>query len=166
MRSVKSMVWEPSLLDSEEGIRFRGLTIPDCQQQLTKAPGGGTEPLPEALLWLLITGEVPTEAQTRSVSADLASRAKNVSPYVLDMISHLAKNKVHPMNQLVAAVSAAGRESIFAKEYQKGVSKKEYWNSTFENSMNLIAVLPTIAGQIFRQVRAYEKAKSIFFFFF
>lgn len=44
MRSVKSMVWECSLLDSEEGIRFRGLTIPECQQKLTKAKGG-SEPL-------------------------------------------------------------------------------------------------------------------------
>lgn len=100
MRSVKSMVWEPSLLDSEEGIRYRGLTIPECQQQLTKAPGGA-EPLPEALLWLLITGEVPTEAQTRSVSADLAARAKNgVSAHVLETISVLSKNRVHPMNQV------------------------------------------------------------------
>jgi hypothetical protein len=47
MRSVTSMVWEPSLLDSQEGIRFRGLTIPECQAKLTRAPGG-SEPLPEA----------------------------------------------------------------------------------------------------------------------
>jgi hypothetical protein len=63
MRSVKSMVWEPSLLDSEEGIRYRGLTIPECQAQLPKAPGG-SEPLPEALLWLLITGEVSSTLST------------------------------------------------------------------------------------------------------
>lgn len=149
MRSVKSMVWEPSLLDSEEGIRFRGLTIPDCQKQLPKAPGG-SEPLPEALLWLLITGEVPTEEETRSVSADLAARAK-VSPYVLETISLLAKNDVHPMSQLTAAISAAQRESVFAKEYHAGVSKKEYWNSTYEDTMNILAALPTICAQIYRQ---------------
>lgn len=34
---------------------------------------------------------------------------------------------------------------------QEGVNKKEYWNSTFEDAMNLIAVLPQIAGTIFRQ---------------
>ena len=31
MRSIKSMIWETSLLDAEEGIRFRGHTIPDLQ---------------------------------------------------------------------------------------------------------------------------------------
>jgi hypothetical protein len=40
------LVWEGSVLDSEEGIRFRGKTIPECQELLPKAPGG-KEPLPE-----------------------------------------------------------------------------------------------------------------------
>ena len=47
-RSIKSLVWEGSVLDSEEGIRFRGKTIPECQELLPKAPGG-KEPLPEGL---------------------------------------------------------------------------------------------------------------------
>ncbi len=29
--SVKSMVYETSVLDAEEGIRFRNYTIPECQ---------------------------------------------------------------------------------------------------------------------------------------
>lgn len=55
MRSVTSMIWETSLLDSEEGIRFRGFSIPECQKLLPAAQKGG-EPLPEGLLWLLLTG--------------------------------------------------------------------------------------------------------------
>jgi citrate synthase len=47
-RGIKSLVWEGSVLDAEEGIRFRGLTIPECQDKLPKAPGG-TEPLPEGM---------------------------------------------------------------------------------------------------------------------
>lgn len=45
-RGIKSLVWEGSVLDAEEGIRFRGKTIPECQEILPKAPGG-KEPLPE-----------------------------------------------------------------------------------------------------------------------
>lgn len=45
-RGIKSLVWEGSVLDSEEGIRFRGKTIPECQELLPKATGG-KEPLPE-----------------------------------------------------------------------------------------------------------------------
>lgn len=48
-RGIKSLVWEGSVLDSEEGIRFRGKTIPECQKLLPKAPGG-QEPLPEGLI--------------------------------------------------------------------------------------------------------------------
>lgn len=45
-RGIKALVWEGSVLDAEEGIRFRGKTIPECQELLPKAPGG-KEPLPE-----------------------------------------------------------------------------------------------------------------------
>ena len=51
-------MWEGSVLDAEEGIRFRGKTIPECQNELPKAPGG-SEPLPEGLFWLLLTNKVP-----------------------------------------------------------------------------------------------------------
>jgi len=60
MRTMKGLVTETSVLDAEEGIRFRGYTIPECQELLPKAPGG-EEPLPEGLFWLLVTGEIPTE---------------------------------------------------------------------------------------------------------
>lgn len=40
-----------------QGIRFRGLSIPECQKVLPGATPGG-EPLPEGLLWLLLTGKV------------------------------------------------------------------------------------------------------------
>ena len=59
---MKGLVTETSVLDPEEGIRFRGLSIPECQRMLPKA-SGGEEPLPEGLFWLLITGDVPNEAQ-------------------------------------------------------------------------------------------------------
>ena len=48
-RGIKCLVWEGSVLDSEEGIRFRGKTIPECQELLPTAPGG-KEPLPEGKL--------------------------------------------------------------------------------------------------------------------
>jgi citrate synthase len=51
------MLWETSLLDPEEGIRFRGYSIPELQEKLPKAKAGG-EPIPEGLLWLLMTGDV------------------------------------------------------------------------------------------------------------
>ncbi len=47
-----------------QGIRFRGYTIPELQKLLPKAKANG-EPLPEGLLWLLLTGEIPTAEQVK-----------------------------------------------------------------------------------------------------
>ena len=78
---MKGLVTETSVLDPEEGIRFRGLSIPECQRMLPKAKGG-EEPLPEGLFWLLITGEVPNEAQVIFLSQNRVLR-------VYDLQKHL-----------------------------------------------------------------------------
>lgn len=57
MRSIKSMLWETSLLDAEEGIRFRGYSIPQLIELLPKIEGD-SEPLPEGLFWLMLTGDI------------------------------------------------------------------------------------------------------------
>jgi hypothetical protein len=75
MRGLKSMLWDASVLDPHEGIRFHGHTIPDCQRALPAAPGA-REMLPESMLWLLLTGQVPSEAQVRALSAELAEQGE------------------------------------------------------------------------------------------
>jgi citrate synthase len=42
MRGITGLVTETSLLDAQEGIRFRGYSIPELQASLPKAPGGGS----------------------------------------------------------------------------------------------------------------------------
>lgn len=148
-RGIKSLVWEGSVLDSEEGIRFRGLTIPECQEKLPKAPGG-SEPLPEGLFWLLLTGEVPTEEQVRALSAEWAARAE-LPKYVEELIDR-CPNDLHPMAQFSLAITALEKESAFAAAYQRGIPKSEYWQHTFEDSMDLIGKLPNIAARIYRNV--------------
>ncbi|KAK4222408.1 citrate synthase-like protein [Podospora fimiseda] len=148
-RGIKCLVWEGSVLDAEEGIRFRGKTIPECQELLPKAPGG-KEPLPEGLFWLLLTGEVPTEQQVRDLSADWAARAE-VPKFVEELIDRCPTD-LHPMAQFSMAVTALEQTSSFARAYAKGINKKEYWGYTFEDSMDLIAKLPTIAARIYQNV--------------
>jgi citrate synthase len=60
---------------TSQGIRFHGLSIPECQEVLPAAPGG-KEILPESMLWFLMTGQVPTEEQTRQLSRELAERGE------------------------------------------------------------------------------------------
>jgi len=156
MRGIKGLVTETSVLDPEEGIRFRGYSLPECQELLPKAPGG-SEPLPEGVFWLLLTGEVPTQAQVQSVSEEWANRA-DLPPHVLNMLNNFPST-LHPMAQFSAAITALNSESKFAKAYSEGVAKTKYWELCYEDSMNLIAKLPTVAAIIYRNL--YRDGSSI-----
>ncbi|GFT74487.1 probable citrate synthase 1, mitochondrial [Nephila pilipes] len=149
MRGMKSLVTETSHLDPEEGIRFRDLTIPECREQLPKAPGG-EEPLPEGLFWLLMTGDVPTAEQVKHLSRQWAEMA-DLPPHVVTMLNNFPSN-LHPMSQFSAAISACNTESVFAKAYSEGVSKAKYWELTYDDAMSLIAKLPPIAATIYKNL--------------
>lgn len=156
MRGIKGLVWEPSVLDAEEGIRFRGQSIPECQKLLPKAKGG-SEPLPEGLFWLLITGDVPTEAQVKAVSQEWASRSA-LPDHVVKAINNFPKF-LHPMTQFSAAITMLNSESAFVKAYTQGVHKTKYWETVYEDSMNLIAKLPVVASAIYRNL--YRDGKGL-----
>merc|ERR1711942_64706 len=149
MRGMKGLVTETSVLDADEGIRFRGYTIPECQELLPKAPGGA-EPLPEGLFWLLLTGDIPTEAQVRALSKEWASRAA-LPGHVVTMLNNFPSN-VHPMSQFAAAITALNSESKFAKAYADGIHKSKYWEPAYEDSMDLIAKLPVVAATIYNNL--------------
>ncbi|KAI8516169.1 PREDICTED: citrate synthase, mitochondrial-like [Branchiostoma belcheri] len=156
MRGMKSMICETSVLDPEEGIRFRGLSIPECQKVLPTAQGG-EEPLPEGLFWLLVTGDVPTQEQADWLSRQWADRA-DLPSHVVTMLDNFPNN-LHPMSQFSAAISALNSESNFAKKYAEGVHKSKYWEFAYEDSMDLIAKLPTVAAKIYRNL--YREGSSI-----
>merc|ERR1712154_209086 len=149
MRGMKGLVTETSVLDADEGIRFRGYTIPECQELLPKA-SGGQEPLPEGLFWLLVTGDIPTEAQVRALSKEWASRAA-LPGHVVTMLNNFPES-VHPMSQFAAAVTALNSESKFAKAYADGIHKSKYWEPAYEDSMDLIAKLPVVGATIYNNL--------------
>ncbi|PIA48595.1 hypothetical protein AQUCO_01400879v1 [Aquilegia coerulea] len=149
MRGMTGLLWETSLLDPDEGIRFRGLSIPECQKVLPAAKPGG-EPLPEGLLWLLLTGKVPSKEQVDSLSNDLQNRA-SIPDYVYKAINALPVT-AHPMTQFTTGVMALQVQSEFQKAYDKGISKSKYWEPTYEDSLNLIAKVPAVASYVYRRV--------------
>ncbi|KAI0724088.1 citrate synthase-like protein [Fomitopsis betulina] len=149
MRGLKSMLWESSVLDPMEGIRFHGLSIPECQNVLPAAHGG-KEIIAESMLWLLMTGKVPTEAETHQLSRQLAERGE-LPDYIVQLIDSLPQT-LHPMTQLGMGVAALNKESKFAAAYEQGIKKSEYWTYTLEDSMNLLARLPALAARIYRNV--------------
>ncbi|MFT4061628.1 MAG: citrate (Si)-synthase, eukaryotic [Edaphocola sp.] len=148
MRGMTGLITETSLLDANEGIRFRGYSIPELREKLPKAPGG-TEPLPEGLFYLMLIGELPSQADVDHIS-EVWARRSHVPNYVFDVIEALPV-ATHPMTQFSIGVMAMQRESIFAQEYAKGINKKDYWGFVFEDTMNLIARLPRVAAYIYRR---------------
>jgi len=154
MRDIKSLVTETSLLDPQEGIRFRGFSIPEIQEKLPRAPNG-QEPLPEGLLWLLMTGELPTAKDVVELSKDLANRA-SVPDHVYKIIDSFPSD-LHPMSQFSAAVLTLQSQSIFAKAYNDGVPKSDYWIYVYEDALNLIASLPLITARIYRNIYGNRK---------
>lgn len=149
-RDVKCMYYETSLLDAQEGIRIRGYSLPELQAKLPtfKGPAGQGEPVPEALIWLLLTSEIPTVEQTRSLTEELRSRA-TLPAHVEPLIRSLPKN-MHPMTQLSLALLACQTDSKFAAAYAKGVNKSKYWESTLDDVLDVMAKLPEIAALIYR----------------
>ena len=152
MRDIIGLVYEPSLLDKEEGIRFRGLSIPECQQQLPKA-ADGAEPLPEAMFWLLLTGTVPTAAQTAALNAELQARADPKAIEVARKAIDALPADAHPMTQFSVGVLALQTSSKFASAYAAGkASKTNYWELALDDSLDCIARSPQVAAMIYRRI--------------
>ena len=141
------MIWEGSVLDADEGIRFHGHSIADCQRLLPKGKTG-TEMLPEAMFWLLLTGQIPSTSQVRALSRELAEQS-TLPKFVEQMLDNFPKD-LHPMTQFACAVSTLNHGSAFAKAYEQGINKADYWEPTFEDSISLLAKLPTIAAKIYQ----------------
>ncbi len=147
MRGVKCLVCDTSSLDPEEGISFRGYTIPQLMERLPKAPKGDS-PLPEAHWWLLLTGELPTEEEVKDFQEELKSRMI-VPQYVFKMLDAMPED-THPMTMFSAAVLSMQGESLFVKRYNERMKRGYYWEPMYEDSLNLLAKLPQIGARIYR----------------
>ncbi len=156
MKGMVGMVTETSRLDSEEGIRFRGYSIPELREQLPKAING-TEPLPEGIFHLMLVGDLPLTEDVKFITNEWQKRSI-VPKHVFDVIEKLPI-ETHPMTQFVTGVMAMQTESVFAKAYAKGIHKKDYWDYVYEDSMNLIARIPRVAAYIYR--RKYKNSAHI-----
>ena len=148
MRGVKSMIWETSQLDPVEGIRFRGYSIPELKEKLPSREGD-TAPLPEGLFWLMLLGEIPTKEDVDWLS-DEWERRRNVPEHTLKVLDSLPID-THPMTQFNIGITSMQTNGVFTQRYAEGMSKADYWDPTFEDSMNLIASLPRLAAYIYRR---------------
>ena len=154
MRGVKSLVTDISYLDPHEGIRYRGYTLSEVLEKLPK-PEDAEMPYVEGLYHLLLTGEIPTKDEVEEVIIDFNNR-RMIPRYVWDVIDSFPSES-HPMAILSAAVMSLQRESHFNDKYKEGISKMEYWSSTYEDATNLMAKMPLIGAYIYNKLYHPEK---------
>jgi len=155
-RGVKSMICETSMLDPDEGIRYRGYSLPELIELLPKATGG-KQPLAEGLFYLLITGNIPKDTDVQDVGKELQQR-NQVPEYVFTALDALPKD-LSPMTQLSVALLSMQGTSEFSSQFRKGMPRKDLWAPALEDSLSIIAKLPTIAAYIYR--RSYKDGKRI-----
>lgn len=145
MRGMTGLFYETSKLDSQKGIMYRHFNLFDLCENLKFK--GSPEPLPEALVWYLFTGEIPTEQQVDFLIQNMQERG-HLPKDTEHLLQSLPKD-MHPMTQLSLGVLSLQKYSEFAKAYREGVPKTKYWEYYYEDSLNLIAKLPRMAAIIY-----------------
>ena len=146
MRGIKGLCCDTSTVDPHKGLVVRGTPI-----------GELTHMLPEAIWYLLLTGEMPTDDDLKPLQKELIENMA-VPSYVWDVLRHMPANS-HPMCMFSTAILVMEKESRFRAKYHEGMQKVDYWKATLDDCIYLVAKLPTIAAGIYRM--RYEKGDLI-----
>ena len=146
-RGVRCLVTDISYLDPNEGIRFRGMTIPETLEALPKVPGK-EQPYVEGHIWLLLTGEVPTEEQVKWLCEELKKRRE--LPEATKAMLRAMDRDTHPMTMFSAGILSLQGQSEYLKAYNKGLGKMDHWQPTLKDAMDLWAKLPVLGAFIYR----------------
>ncbi|MBL7138798.1 MAG: citrate (Si)-synthase [Bacteroidales bacterium] len=156
MKGLPILLTLTSKLDPQEGIRFRGYSIPELQEKLPKL-SADDEPMPEGLFYLMLLDELPTMEDVKALGEDWKKRA--VLPDHVARVLDSTPPDSAPMADFAIGILALATESEFVKAYNAGAGKKDYWDSTYEDVMNFLARLPLIAAYIYR--KHYHKGNHI-----
>jgi citrate synthase len=141
------MLYETSKLDANEGIAYRGTKLFDIRDKAPRTVEGG-EPIPEGMLWLFLTGEMPSDSEITEFKEELYRRGQ-LSAEEERLIKSLPKD-MHAMTQFASGVLACQPSSNFVKAYQSGVHKTKYWEATFEDCIDVCAKVSRIAAIIYQ----------------
>lgn len=146
MRGLPGLLYETSKLDAMEGISYRGYNLNQIREKSPAHIDGG-EPIPEGVLWLLLTGEIPSESEMKEFKEEIYRRGE-LTQEEETLIKSLPKD-MHAMTQFSAGVLACQPRSNFMAAYQGGVHKTKYWESTFEDCLDVCAKVSRIAAIVY-----------------
>jgi len=137
MRGVRGLICDTSRVPQDKGLIIRGIPLIHL-----------VEKTPEEIFFLLLTGDLPAQDESNDLSLELKKR-KTIPGHVWDVLKAMPKDS-HSMAMLNTAILLMQNESVFAKQYEKGLRKEDYWKPTLEDALNIIAKIPGIAAGIYR----------------
>jgi citrate synthase len=137
MRGLKALLCNTSYVDPYKGLFICGYEVPEFSH-IT----------PEEVFFLLCTGQFPDAADLSELKSELAQRAE-IPAYIWELFRALPKD-THPMTMFSLGILAMEGQSEFKKKYEEGLPKSEFWRYTLEDSVTLIAKLPSLAAGIYR----------------
>ncbi len=148
IRGVQIQVSDISYVDPHRGILLRGFSIPEVLAQLPRAEGSAF-PLAGGLYYLLMVDRMPSLDEALAVEREWKDRS-TVPEFVYDVLAAMPPH-THPMTLFSQALLCLQTGSTFARRYNDGLGKADYWEATLEDSLDLTAKLPTIAAFIYNQ---------------
>ncbi|RJP33403.1 MAG: citrate (Si)-synthase [Candidatus Omnitrophota bacterium] len=137
MRGVRGLICDTSSVEPDKGLAIRGIPVIQL-----------TDKLPEEILYLLLTGEMPDQSALDDLKKELSDR-RQVPDYVWDVLRAMPGDS-HPMAMFNTAILVMQKESQYAARYAEGMTKQEYWEPSLEDLLNIIAKLPAIAAGVYR----------------
>lgn len=144
MRGANAMLCDTSSVDPQKGLLIRGIPLLELKNRI-----------PEEVFFLLLTGKLPDPNPLALLQKELQARSL-IPDFVWQLIESLA-NDTPLMTALSMAVLAMQKDSQFRKSFEQGMKKEDYWRSTLEDSLDLVAKLPGIAAGIYRMKVKGEK---------
>lgn len=110
---------------------YRGLTIPEV---IALLPREGRSPSAEAVFWLLLTGDVPTQQQTASLIADWTSRRKKCTEWwsgprgeTIASILRSMPETITPLHKLSVALTIFDISKQEKEAKKHGAMPYTYW---------------------------------------
>ncbi len=137
MRGIKGLTCETSSVSPDTGLIIRGHPLLDI-----------THLSPAEVFYLLLTGDLPNDDALGDIQNNFKTH-QDVPSYVWQVLKAMPPDS-HPMTMLTTAIQSMQVDSLFARKYDEGIPKTDYWKWTLEDGIRLIAKLPVIAAGIYR----------------
>lgn len=145
LRDVIALNCETSYVSEEEGVILRNIPIKKLIDRY-----------PEEILFLLLTGELPNDEELNEIFDEIRKREKEVPFYIFEVIDSFDED-THPLVMLSCAITLLDNESLFNREYERGLKKDKIWEYYLEDSLNIIAWSSVISAYIYKIKRKEER---------